>query len=144
MKERHFLRCLQHGVWGTEGTKGLNNWMKNDMLAFTINKKIAGLAKVTDKHFYSEEVVWSNGLFPYRIPIEFIYVLDMEDRLPMLGKVRDAVTGAWGTHYGWGVLTKSVLPEDAGNIIVNEILSKPNSLAVFQKELSDRIEREEL
>lgn len=114
------------------------------MLAFIVDKNIAGLAEVTGGHFYSDETIWSNGLFPFRIPIEFIYVLDIKDRVPILGQVRDTIMRAWGTHYGWGILNKKVLPEDAARTIVNEIQSRPNALAVFQKEQLDRIKREKL
>jgi len=122
----------------------MKSWMKGDMLGFIVNKKIAGLAEVTGGHFYSEEAVWSNGIFPFRIPIKFIYVLDIENRVPISGQVRDAIMRAWGMHYGFGILNKQVLPEFAARTIVNEMQSRPNALAVFQKELLDRIKQEKI
>ena len=126
--EPHFLICVRRGLWGTEGLP-LRNWFPDDMLAFIIDKKIAGLAKVTGKCFYAEDPVWSNGLFPHRIPIEFICVLDISDRLPMQGLILEAIMGAWGRQYGWGLVNKKVLPEDVGQLLVNEILSRPNALS---------------
>ena len=136
VSEPQLLECLQQGLWGQEG-RGYRNWNQDDMLAFIVNKEIAGLSKVTGKQFYSEELIWSNGLFPHRIPIEFTYVLQGNDRLPMKGRILDAVTSAWGKHYGWGILSKKLLPEDTAEMIVNEIFAKPNSLTRVREELTD-------
>lgn len=136
ISEPQLLKCLQRGLWGVEG-RGLKSWKQDDLLAFIVDRKITGLAKVTGKYFYSEELVWSNGLFPCRIPIQFTCLLKVNDRLPLRGKILDAITGAWGKRFGWGIVNKTLLPEDVAETIVSEILSKPNSLDLTRQEPTD-------
>ena len=134
MRESQFLQCVRNGLWGTEG-RFLRKWTSDDMLAFIVEKEFAGLAKVSGKYFYSDQVVWSNGLYPHRIPIDFVCLLDTADRLPMQGPIRDAIMGAWGRQYGWGIVNKIELPEDVATMLVKEMSSRPNSLNVVRERL---------
>jgi hypothetical protein len=42
--------------------------------------------------------VWDNGLYPHRIPIRFTHVLRPEQRPPVLGAIRNALTAEWGAN----------------------------------------------
>lgn len=141
LTELQFLRCLQYGVWGAARTNALKRWKKNDMLAFFVAKKIAGLAEVTSEPYRSEKSVWDNGLFPERVALKFHWVLDPIDRASIEGQVRDALTLAWGKYYGWGILNKVVLPEDAAKRITQLVKSRPDASPAFRKDLQQRIKR---
>ena len=129
--EYQFLTCLKNSLWGSQ-TARFKDWQIDDYLAIIVDKALAGLAQVSGKPFYSKELVWDNGLFPHRIPIRFTHILAKDQRIPILGEVRNALTSAWGPKYGWGILNQQVLTNDTANIIINAILSRPNSLTDFE------------
>jgi len=128
--EYQFLTCLKHSLWGSK-SKRFGSWQLGDFLAFKVDKALAALAEVSGEPFYSREEVWHNDLYPHRIPIRFTHVLAEEDRVPILGAVRDALTSEWGPSYGWGILNQKLLTGNAAQTIVDEITSHPNSLAQF-------------
>lgn len=141
--ELQFLTCFEHGLWGSRSAR-FRDWQKGDGLVFIVGKGLAGLTYVDGEPFVSRDKVWDNGLFPNRITIKFVHILDKSDRMPILGRVRDALTDAWGVRYGWGILNQQLLPQEAGDVIVEELKAKPNALSKFQKELRERKEEAKL
>ncbi len=133
--EYQFLTCLKHSLWGSKSSR-FKDWQEGDSLAFIVNKGLAALAAVAGKPFHSTEVVWDNSLFPYRIPIEFVHVLRKDQRVPILGKVRDTLTSAWGPKYGWGILNQQVLEDTQAENLIKAITSHPNSLAQIEADLA--------
>lgn len=122
-----FLTCFKHGLWGSR-TARFKTWREGDLLAFIVDKALAAVATVAGAPFQSRERVWDNGLFPHRIRVDFAHVLLKEDRVPVLGRVRDALTKAWGTNYGWGILNQQALPAEAAAIITAAIREQPNGV----------------
>jgi hypothetical protein len=103
---------------------------------FIVNKGLAGFATVAGKPFHSTDIVWDNGLFPYRIPIRFIHVLKSDQRVPILGDVRDILTSAWGPKYGWGILIQSTLQDKQAETLIKTISSRPNSLTQIESDMT--------
>lgn len=141
--EYQFLTCLKYSLWGSKSAR-FKEWEKGDGLVFIVNKALAALAEVTGDPFFSKDKVWDNGIFPYRIPIAFRHVLEEDDRLPILGHVRQALTDSWGPRYGWGILDQHPLSEEAANTILQELRTKPNALLKFQAELDQRMAQAKL
>lgn len=137
--EYQFLTCLKHNVWGSR-TDRFKSWEIGDKLAFIVNKQFTTLAEVTGNSYKSEEKVWDNGDFPYRINIKFLIILSTENRIPVLGEVRDALINSWGTSYGWGILNQQELPEEAEIIIINAFKNEKNDLKLYQDKLTELIE----
>jgi len=133
--EYQFLTCLKHSLWGSKASR-FKDWQEGDYLAFIVNKGLAGFATVVGKPFRSTEIIWDNGLFPYRIAIKFVHVLKRDQRVPILGAVRDTLTLAWGTKYGWGILTQRILENDQAETLISAITSRPNSLAQIETNLA--------
>ena len=108
-----------------------------DYLVFTVDKALSGYAQVSGKPFQSNEKVWDNGLFPYRIPLEFKHVLAPIDRIPILGDIRDILVSQWGNSYGWGILNQRVISFSAAEKIINAFISHPNALTDTKSNLED-------
>ena len=125
--EYQFLTCLKHEVWGSKSSR-FKDWKVGDKLAIIVNKAFAGLAEVCGKPYSSKQRVWDNGMFPHRIPLKFSHILSVENRPPVLGEIRDALTSTWGNSYGWGILNQQLLTDKTGEIIVSAIRSRPNVL----------------
>jgi hypothetical protein len=137
--EFQFLICLKHTLWGSKSPR-FNDWYEGDRFAIIIDKSLAALAEVSGPAFESEEEVWDNGVFPYRIPLRFTHVLAAQDRPPILGEVRDALIQQWGTKYGWRILNQEVLESPGSDVVVNAFASRPNALTEYQQTLSDRLD----
>lgn len=125
------MTCLNHSLWGSRSAR-FKDWQEGDYLVIIVEKALAGLSRVVGKSFRSEERVWDNGLFPYRIPIKFTHAFTKDQRIPLLGEVRDALISAWGHRYGWGILTQQVLEDPVAEIIIKAIHAKPNNLTQIE------------
>ena len=137
--EFQFLICLKHALWGSKSPR-FNDWYEGDRFAIIIDKSLAALAEVSGTAFESQEQVWDNGLFPYRIPLRFTHVLAPQDRPPILGEIRDALIQQWGTKYGWRILNQEVLESPGSDVVINAFASRPNALPEYQQTLSDRLD----
>jgi hypothetical protein len=65
-----------------------------------------------------------------------VHVLRKDQRVPILGKVRDTLTSAWGPKYGWGILNQQVLEDAQAENLIKAITSHPNSLAQIEADLA--------
>jgi hypothetical protein len=137
--EYQFLTCMKYSLWGSRSAR-FKDWHDGDYLTFIVDKTLAGLAEIAGKPFQSQEGVWDNGVFPYRISIKFVHVLSKEQRVPLLGEVRDALTSAWGTRYGWGILNQQVLQDEKADTIILAIRSRQNSLPEYVANLEQLIQ----
>lgn len=137
--EYQLLTCLKRGLWGSQSAR-FKTWREGDGLAIIVDKSLAALAEVTGSAFVSKDRVWDNGLFPHRIHLKFTHVLKPEDRPPILGEVRDALTQEWGPRYGWAILNQRVLESSQADAVVKAITSKPNNLSDYQQNLSYKLE----
>jgi hypothetical protein len=132
--EYQYLTCLKNSLWGSRSAR-FRDWQQGDCLAFIVDKTLAGHAEVTGKPFQSKQRLWDNDLFPFRIPIKFIQALTPEDRIPLLGEVREALTSFWGPRYGWGILNQQLLTDPIAGVIVKAIRSRPNSLSKIESNI---------
>jgi len=127
--EFQFLTCFKHQVWGSK-TARFKNWNVGDHLVFIVGKAIAGLAQVSGSPYISKQIVWDNGVFPHRIPLKFLYVFLPENRLPILGAIRETLTSIWGPSYGWGLLNQQAVEGNPAEIIIKNITSRHIVLVV--------------
>jgi len=132
--EYQYLTCIKHLLWGSKSAR-FKDWQQGDYLAFIVDKALAGLAEVAGKPFQSKQKVWDKDVYPHRIPIKFVHFLNVEQRIPILGEVRDALTSAWGPRYGWGILNQQVLPDAAAETIIKAIRSRPDSLSAIESNI---------
>jgi hypothetical protein len=137
--EFQLLTCLKHGLWGSKSDR-FSEWEQGDYLLLTVSKSLAALTQVAGKPFKSTEKVWDNGLYPYRIPIKFLIVIDPAARPLLLGDIRDVLTSVWGPTYGWGILNQQLLEGDAAAKLVSAIEAAPNSLEDFKEHLADKLD----
>jgi len=130
---------LKHGLWGSKSDR-FGEWEEGDYLLLTVSKSLAALAQIAGKPFKSDEKVWDNGLYPYRIPINFLIAVDPAARPLLLGEIRDVLTSVWGPTYGWGILNQQLLEGDAAGKLVSAIKAAPNSIEIFKEHLADKLE----
>ncbi len=129
--ELQFLTCLKHEVWGSDRAR-FKNWKVGDYLAFIVDKEVAGLAQVTGEPYESDEIVWVDRLYPYRIPIKFVQAMLPDHRPSVVGKIKEAITSEAGTQYGWVILTQRSISGNTAKTIIDLILSRPNGLGQIE------------
>ena len=132
--EYQFLSCLKHSLWGSKSAR-FKNWRKGDYLVFIVDKALTGYAEISGEPFQSDEKVWDDGLFPYRIPLKFRQILAKTDRIPILGEIREILVSQWGNSYGWGILNQQLLTDSSAEKIITAFISRPNNLAQVQLSL---------
>lgn len=128
--EQQFSNCVKHKLWGANHTF-IDKWDIGELLIFSIDRKIAAIAEITGKSYMDDTVIWDNGLFWNRIPLEFRHILAPEDRIPMSDSIKEMLIKDWGPKYGWGILNKTPLNQDTTDYIISEVQSRPNSLAKY-------------
>jgi hypothetical protein len=79
--------------------------------------------------------VWDNGLFPYRIPIEFSIAIMQERRITLTGEILDTLTSVWGRRYGWALVNKQPLEGKAAETIYEIVDDLPNELSAIERRL---------
>ena len=130
--EFQFLTCVKHSVWGSEPAR-FKEWNVGDYLTITVDKAIAGLAEVAGEPYLSKKIIWYNGAFPHRIDLKFTHIFFPQNRLPLLGEIREALTSTWGPVYGWCIRNQQVLEGSAAETIIKAIQSKHDDLVEIQK-----------
>lgn len=111
---------------------------------FLIDKTVAGLAEVIGEPFISKKQVWDNGIFPYRISIKFVHLMLPENRPPVLGEIRDALTDEWSPRYGWGILNQRFITGVNAEKIVEVIQRQHNDLDEIKANLEHYLEEAKL
>ncbi len=132
--EYQFLTCLKHQVSGNKVNK-FKKWQTGDNLGFIVGRTLAGLADVAGSYFYSCERMWDDGVFPHRVPLKFTRAMLPENRPPILGAIRDALTAAWGPNYGLSILNQQALPENLAQVVKDALETCHNDLTVLQENL---------
>ena len=127
----HFVTCFKFGVWGAKQNR-LKNWDVGETVIFKVENEIAAIAKTSGSPFTSEDMIWDDDIYPYRLPIEFIYVVSKADRSKVSEKINKLLLDFLGTKYGWFFLTQKPLPTSLGEKIVNIILDSSNELSQFR------------
>lgn len=138
--EYQLLTCIKHSLWGSKSAR-FSQWKPGDLLAVIVEHKLAALGTVEGKPFVSRSPVWDNGVFPHRIKVNFTHFIEPEKRTPVLGQVRDVLTGQWGPNYGWGIQGQRMIEDVDAEFLAEAIIDRPNSVAQTKRNLEDHLAR---
>jgi predicted ATPase len=140
--ELQFLLCVKNNLWGAKNSH-LKNWSVGDFIVFVINKEISALAKVNGEPYKSDEKIWTNGSFPYKLPISFEVILSPKNRIAVTDEVKDLIKDNWD-NYGIPMRFKLLLPDKSAKGLLNLILSKQNSLIYYLDKIETIIKEFEI
>ncbi|MFJ8087733.1 AAA family ATPase [Lysinibacillus sp. NPDC095746] len=137
IKELQFLTCLKHNLWGANNSH-LHNWAVGDYIVFVVDKKITALARVNGEQYKSDEKIWTNGKYPYKLPIVFDVVLANDNRIAIVGEVKTYFKNNWD-NYGIPIRFKLLIPDDSAREILNIIFEQKNSIEFYQSNVDELI-----
>ncbi len=136
VNEFQFLTCLKHEVWGSNQQR-FGKWGIGERLAFLVGTNLAALAEISGEAYMDDEIIWDNGLFPYRIPIAFSHVMLEEHRPSIRGAIQESFLSKkdhW-INYGSFLSTQSIISERSESLILAAIRSKPNDLQAIRRKI---------
>jgi hypothetical protein len=109
VSEYQMLICLKHKLWGSNQNR-FRTWELGDLLIIRVDYQVACVVKISGAYFRSDTLIWNNGVFPWRIPIElFIYYsIDNRDRISMF--TENLLMSAFGSKYGLSIQSQKPLP----------------------------------
>jgi hypothetical protein len=127
--EHQLLTCVDNAVWGSKKNR-LRKWEVGDQVVFIIGKFIVAFGEVNGPPFISNEIIWGDDLYEYRIPIKFVKYFLEPNRIPFPGNLK------LGKAYGLNMLTQTPISKNMSGQILRKIFSKKNDL----KHISDNID----
>jgi len=127
LDEKQLSSCVANNIWGSNRNI-FNNWETGDILVFCINKEIAAAAKVSGSLVVTGEPIWDNGLFPWRLPLNFTHYFEPGNRIPFQGDIRDTFVDLYGKRYGYVFLNKFIIKAKPADIIWEKITSSTNNM----------------
>jgi hypothetical protein len=138
--EEHFLTCLKFGKWGSKQAR-FSNWLVGDLLVLLVDKAVAGMAEVSGPFEVSQQRIWRDALYPYRISIQFLYAFLPHSRPPTDGGIKNALKSSWGPYYGLGMVSQRLVDPDCAQRIVEAIRTHHSDLDEVQQKI-DQLLRE--
>lgn len=119
LTEDQLIKCIANSVWGS--SMPFNTWQEGDLLAIHVENEIATVGIVCGSPYTSNTIIWDNGLFKNRIPMDYSIILSRGKRIPLKGKIRDAFYNTYGPQYGVIILNKYPIANSIEKLILNEI-----------------------
>lgn len=113
-----FLQCYQNKLWGANNVY-ISKWSIGDHLVFKIKDNVVAISEIIGEAYMDNKVIWDNGLFWNRIPLNFIKVFKLSDAISFEELLKPHFLELWGKKYGWVILNKHPLPDE----IVTKIIS---------------------
>ncbi len=95
--QEHLDKCAEHKLLGSN-TEPFTDWRSGDYIAFDVDGSIAGLAKVRGLPYEEKRRIWPDDVYPYRIPVEFEFLLPRTQRLDISITLRHLLAEAWGAQ----------------------------------------------
>ena len=107
---------VANGVWGANLSR-FGKWGQGETLVLLVGKEGVVVSTVTGKAFTSDQVIWENDLYEYRIPVRVENVLRGDAGAAANQAVRKALAAGLGNIYGAYIMSQSKLPEEVEKLV---------------------------
>lgn len=102
---------VEEGVWGSNRSR-FGRWIVGEKLVLLVGKEGVVVATVAGKAFESNQMIWEDDLYEYRIPVHVQKVLRGDAGLAAAKAVRQALSEGLGGYYGAYIMSQSKLPQE--------------------------------
>jgi hypothetical protein len=107
---------VKNGVWGSNRSR-FGKWEHGEPLVLLIGKDGVLIATVTSKPFMSDQMIWEDDLYEYRIPVRVEKVLRGDAGAAASQAVHKALAAGLGNIYGAYIMSQSKLPEEVEELV---------------------------
>ncbi|HPD39626.1 MAG TPA: hypothetical protein PK411_14865 [Mesotoga infera] len=112
-----FEVARDNNVWANK-KKHFSKWEVGERVVMFIEEDGVALGEITGLPFYSEEVLWEDDLYPWRIPISFELIAKGKEGETAQRRLKRIIAEGYGSYYGSLILFGIKIPE----VLENDIL----------------------
>lgn len=99
------------GVWGANRSR-FGKWGLGETLVLLVGKEGVLVANASGKSFTSDQMIWKDDLYEYRIPVHIEKILRNDAGAVANQSVRKDLAAGLGGFYGAYIMSQSRLPEE--------------------------------
>jgi hypothetical protein len=107
---------IENSVWGSNRSR-FGKWELGETLVILVAKEGIVVAAVTGEGFLSDQMIWEEDLYEYRIPVRIEKVLRGGAGKAAAAAVRQVLSDGLGTYYGVYIMSQSKLPEEVEKLV---------------------------
>ena len=107
---------VKNGVWGSNRSR-FSKWGLGETLIILVGKEGVVVATVAGKAFSSDQTIWADDLYEYRIPVHVKQVFQGAAGSAANRTVREALTAGLDRIYGAYIVSQTKLPEGAEKLV---------------------------
>lgn len=107
---------VKNGVWGSKRSR-FGKWGLGETLVILVGKEGVVVATVAGKAFSSDQTIWVEDLYEYRIPVHVKQVLRGTAGLAANQAVRKALAAGLDRIYGAYIVSQIRLPEEVEKLV---------------------------
>lgn len=107
---------VKNGVWGSNRSR-FSKWDQGETMVLLVGKEGVLVATVSGKPFTSDQMIWEDDLYEYRIPVYVEEVLRSDAGAAANQAVHKALASGLGGIYGAYIMSQSKLPEEVEELV---------------------------
>ena len=107
---------VKNGAWGSNRSR-FGKWGLDETLVILVGGEGVVVATVTGKAFLSEQMIWIDDLYEYRIPVHVEQVLQGSVGFAANQAVHKALAAGLRNIYGAYIMSENRLPEEVEKLV---------------------------
>jgi len=108
--------AVKHGIWGSNRSR-FGKWDRGEILVLLVGKEGVVVATVAGKAFQSDQMIWDEDLYEFRIPIHVEQVMRDDAGKAAAAAVRKALASGLGNIYGTYIMSQSKLSREVEQLV---------------------------
>jgi hypothetical protein len=107
---------VANNVWGSNRSR-FGKWEHGETLVLLVGKEGVLVATVSGKPFTSDQMIWEDDLYEYRISVHVEKILRGDIGVIANQVARKALAAGLGGIYGAYIMSQSKLPKEVENLV---------------------------
>ena len=107
---------VANSVWGSNRSH-FGKWEPRETLVLLVGKEGVLVVTVSGTPFISDQMIWEEDLYEYRIPVRIEKVLRGDTGKAAAKAVRKALAAGLGNIYGAYIMSQSKLPREVEQLV---------------------------
>ncbi|MBA4364723.1 MAG: hypothetical protein C0398_01790 [Coprothermobacter sp.] len=107
---------VKNGVWGSNRSR-FSKWDQGETMVLLVGKEGVLVATVSGKAFTSDQMIWEDDLYEYRIPVHIEKILRNDAGAAANQSVRKALATGLSGIYGAYIMSQSKLPKEVQELV---------------------------